>query len=169
MNFYTTINQHFESYLTDSYLTFLHDKILKGFDKCLMNGIILIDFQKAFDTIDFDILMKKLIAIGFSNHTNSYFKSYLSNQLFRVNLENCCFQYQMQGTTRIYSGSFTLSHTLSHVYDKSQAVKLNLFLYAAGSCVVFLEKYVIEIEKQLNIHFTSIFDQFVDSRLSLWR
>ena len=64
MKFYTTINQDFESHSTDSYLTFLHDKILKGFDKCLMNGVILIDFQKAIDTIHLDILMKKSIAIG---------------------------------------------------------------------------------------------------------
>ena len=33
--------------LTDSCLTFLHDKILKGFDKGLMTGMILIDLQKA--------------------------------------------------------------------------------------------------------------------------
>ena len=64
-----------KNHLTDSYLTFLHDNILKGFDKAWMNGIILIDFKKALDTIDNDIIMKKLSAIGFSNHTISWFKS----------------------------------------------------------------------------------------------
>ena len=54
---------------------FLHDKILIGFDKALMNGMILIKFQKAFDTTDNDIIMKKLSAIGFSNHTINWFKS----------------------------------------------------------------------------------------------
>ena len=48
--------------------------------------MMLIDLQKAFDTIDHDILLKKLSAIGFSNHTIGWFKSYLSNRLFRVNL-----------------------------------------------------------------------------------
>ena len=51
-----------------------------------MTGMMLIDLQKAFDTIDHDILLKKLSAIGFSNHTIGWFKSYLSNRLFRVNL-----------------------------------------------------------------------------------
>ena len=78
-----------KNHSTDSCLTFLHDKILKGFDKGLMTGMILVDLQKAFDTIDHDILLKKLSAIGFSNHTIGWFKSYLSNRLFRVNLENC--------------------------------------------------------------------------------
>ena len=64
-----------ENHSTDSCLTFLHDKILKGFDKGLMTGMILIDLQKAFDTIDHDILLKKLSAIGFSNHTIGWFKS----------------------------------------------------------------------------------------------
>ena len=43
----------------DLCLMFLHETILKGFDKGLMNGMILIDLQKAFDTIDHDILSKK--------------------------------------------------------------------------------------------------------------
>ena len=67
---------------------FLDDKILKSFDKGLMTGMILIVLQKTFHTIDHDKLLKKLSAIGFSNHTVGWFKSYLSNRLFRVNLEN---------------------------------------------------------------------------------
>ena len=53
-----------------------------------MTGMILIDLQKAFDTIDYDILLKKSSTTGFSNHTIGWFKSYLSNRLFRVNLGN---------------------------------------------------------------------------------
>ena len=74
---------------TDSCLKFLHDKILKAFDKSLMTGMILIDFQKDFDLVSHDILLKRLSAIGFSNDTICWFKSYLSNWLFGVNLENC--------------------------------------------------------------------------------
>ena len=47
----------------------MNDKILKGFDKGLMAGMILIDLQKAFDTNDHDVLLQKLFAIGFSKHT----------------------------------------------------------------------------------------------------
>ena len=48
-----------------------------------------------------------------------------------------------------------------------QAVKSNLFLYADDSCLIFLGKDVIEIEKQLNIDFTNICEWFVDNRLSI--
>ena len=58
---------------------FLHDHVLKGFDKSLMTGMILIDLEKAFYAIEHDILLKKLSAVGFSIHTISWFKSYFSN------------------------------------------------------------------------------------------
>ena len=129
--------------------------------------MILVDLQKVFDTIDHEILLKKLSAIGFSNHTIGWLKSYLSNQLFRVNLENC------------YSDPFNITCGvpqesilgpllfLIYVNDMPQAVKSNLFLCADDSCLVFQEKDAIEIEKQLNEDFTNICEWFVDNRLSI--
>ena len=38
-----------------------------------MTGIILIDLQKAFDTIDHDILLQILYAIAFSKHLVNWF------------------------------------------------------------------------------------------------
>ena len=45
---------------TDFCLSYLNDKILKGFDKGLMTDMILIDLQEAFDTTDNGILLQKL-------------------------------------------------------------------------------------------------------------
>ena len=58
------------------------DKVLKGFGKGMVIGMILIDLQKAFATIDHDVLLQKLYAVGFSKHTVNLFKSYLSNRSF---------------------------------------------------------------------------------------
>ena len=54
---------------TDLCLSYLKDKILKGFDNGLFTGMILIDLQKAFDTIDHNILLVKLKTIGFCDDT----------------------------------------------------------------------------------------------------
>ena len=90
MKFYRNINLNFEkNHSTGTCLTLLHDKFWKGSDKGLMTSMILIDLQTPFDTIDDDKLLKKLSAIGFSTHAIGWIKSYLLNQLFRGNLENC--------------------------------------------------------------------------------
>ena len=48
MKFYTTVNQDFEKITRHIHSagSFLHDKILKSFDKGLITGMILFDFQK---------------------------------------------------------------------------------------------------------------------------
>ena len=54
---------------TDLCVSYLNDKILKRFDNGLFTGMILIYLQKAFDTIDHNILLEKLKAIGFCDDT----------------------------------------------------------------------------------------------------
>ena len=50
--------------------------------------MILIDLQKAFDTVNHDILLKKMEFIGFSEGTTKCFKSNLSNRKFKVHIKN---------------------------------------------------------------------------------
>ena len=50
--------------------------------------MILIDIQKAFDTVSHDILLKKMEFIGFSEETTKWFKSYLSNRKFKAHIKN---------------------------------------------------------------------------------
>ena len=69
-------------------LSYLNGKILKGFDKGLFTGMILIDLQKAFDAIDQNILIEKLRAIDFCNGTVNWFHSYLNDRAFLVSIEN---------------------------------------------------------------------------------
>ena len=44
---------------TDYCLSYLQDKVSKGFDSGLLTGMILIDLKKAFHTIDHKILIEK--------------------------------------------------------------------------------------------------------------
>ena len=52
------------SYSTDSCLTHLTDQIRFDMDKGNYTGMVMIDLQKAFDTIDHNILLNKLKAIS---------------------------------------------------------------------------------------------------------
>ena len=53
-----------------------------------MTGMILMDLQKAFDTIDHDIILEKIHCLGFSEPTIQWFRSYLTNRLSSVNVDN---------------------------------------------------------------------------------
>ena len=78
--YYITINQVFEVTIQQIYVCL--------FDKSLLTGMILIDLQKAFDTIDHEILLQKLKVIKFSESTIKWFKSHLSEKIFLLNIEN---------------------------------------------------------------------------------
>ena len=61
----------------------------------MITDMILIDLQKAFDTIDHDVLLQNLYAIGSSKHTVNCFKSYLSNKSFLINVGSYFFNLHM--------------------------------------------------------------------------
>ena len=73
---------------TETCLTHITDSILKGCDKGLHTGMILIDLQKAFDTINYNILLEKMVFFKFSPATISWFKSYLANRSFIADVES---------------------------------------------------------------------------------
>ena len=77
-----------ENHSTNLCLSYLTDKILKSFDEGLLTGMILINLQKAFDSIDHEILLQKLKAIRFSKATLQWLNSYLSELIFLVNIES---------------------------------------------------------------------------------
>ena len=71
----------------DSCLSYLNNKIATGFESDLHTGMILINLQKAFDTANQKILLKKMELIGFSEEKAKWFKSYLSNRKFKVHIQ----------------------------------------------------------------------------------
>ena len=73
---------------TDLCLLYLSGKISKSFDNGFFTGMILIDLQKAFETIDHDILLEKVKATGFCDDTLSWFHSYLTDRAFLVRIES---------------------------------------------------------------------------------
>ena len=120
---------------TNLCLSFLTDKIIKGFDGGLLKGLILIDLQKAFDTINHEILLKKLEAIGFSDKCIRWLWSYLYERIFFIEIEK---QLSDFGKASFGVPQVSVLRTLlflNYVNDMPQAVKSNLFLYADDSRV----------------------------------
>ena len=129
--------------------------------------MILIDLQKGFVTIDHDIPLQKLYAIGFSKHLVNSFRSYLINKAFLVKLRNI-FSQPIFVSGIVSQGSILGPLLLIYINDMSQAAKCNLFLYD-DTCLVSQHTYINRIEKQLNNNFENICDWFVDNKYLFWR
>ena len=126
--------------------------------------MILIDLQKAFDTIDHNILLEKLMAIGFCDDTVHWFHSYLTDRAFLVSIEN-----KYSSISKISCGVLQGSILgpllfLIYVNDMKQAVSSDLLLYADDSCLVFQHKHVTEIETHLNNDFSNLCEWFLDNK-----
>jgi len=53
------------------------DYVRRGMDQSLLTGAVFIDLRKAFDSVDQDLLIRKLQSIGLKSTELNWFKSYL--------------------------------------------------------------------------------------------
>ena len=99
--------------------------------------MILVDLKNEFDTINHDILLKKMSSVGFSFQSITWFESYLSNRRFQVNIKNK--YYNVANINCGVPQGFILGPLLFLLYvnDMSLAVDCELFLYADDSCLVY--------------------------------
>ena len=129
--------------------------------------MILIDLQKAFVTINHDILVNKMELIGFSKKTTKWFKSYLSERKFIVHIKNTSSE-PGDLLCGVPQGSILGPLLfLLYVNDMPQAVECDLLFYADDTCLIFQHKDITETEVVLNKNFSKLCDWFVDNKLSI--
>ena len=156
-----------KNYSTNYCLAYLNDKISKGFDQRLYTGMILIDLQKAFDTINHLLLLEKMAFLGFSEKTIKWFKSYLTDRKFIVYVNEATSDPGPLSCGVPQGSILGPLLFLLYVNDMPQATKSELLLYADDSCILFQHKDVNTIQTQLNEDFSNLCDWFVDNKLSI--
>ena len=103
--------------------------------------MILIDLQKAFDTINHKILLYKHFPIGFSNNTISWYESNLAERHFTVEVGSRVSKFA--NISCVVPPGSILGPLLFLIY-------INLYLYADDSCFLFQHKDVTEVKKAVN-------------------
>ena len=122
-------------FATDTCLIHLTDFIKFEMDKGNLIGMVLLDLQKAFDTVDHGILLMKMEALGFSQDVIRWFRSYLSDRQQLVDLSGT-----LSSSAAISCGvpqGSILGPLLFLIYvnDMSGAVNHKLLLYADNSAI----------------------------------
>ena len=152
---------------TDTCLSYLTDEVKIGFEEGLLTGMVLIDLQKTFDTIDHSILLEKMSCLGFAGKMIAWYMSYLTNRSFIVSVGK---ESSSPGklSWSVPQGSILGPLLfLLYVNDMPQAVNSELLLYADDTCLIYMEKDIQKIEEQLNSDFTSLCEWFIDNKLSV--
>ena len=137
-------------------------------DERFYTGIILVDLQKAVDTLDHTVLLQKMECISFKESIIKWFQSYLSNRKFFSTLENV-FSDAGLINCGVPQGSILGSLLfLIYVNDLPQALnETGSYLYADDTCIFYQDKDVEKIEKVLNKEFSSLCKWFIDNKLSI--
>ena len=98
--------------------------------------MILFDLQKAFNTIGHEMFLKKIKDMGFSESAIGWYRSYLEDRYFVVNVA-CSTSEKASLNCGVPQGSILGPLIfLMYVNDMAQAVKCHLYLYADDSCII---------------------------------
>ena len=121
--------------------------------------MILTDLQKAFDTLDHEILLDKMKYLGFTSKTIDWLGSYLKKRNIVVSIEKT-----LSETGILNCGvpqGLILGPILFLLYanDMNTALKnCDLRLYADDTCVLYSHQNVKVIERNLNHDFNNLVD-----------
>ena len=154
-----------KSYSTDTCLINLMDHIRNLIYKGHYVGMVLLDLQKAFDTVDHDILCDKLEAMGLD--FTKWFKSYLENRQ-QVVVANGTVSEPGTVSCRVPQGSILGSLLfLCYVNDMPMSVKCKLLLYADDSALIVSGSDPKIIADALSKELESCRQWLMDNKLSL--
>ena len=152
-------------YSTDTCLMNLTDYVKGKVNNGELVGMVMIDLRKAFDTVDGDILIGKLSAMGVTSL--DWFRSYLFDreQCTQVGGKNSSF---LQITCGVPQGSI-LGPTLflCYVNDMASCLNCHLSLYADDSALIFSGKNASQIASFLSQELSLCKKWLIDNRLSL--
>ena len=153
------------SYSTDTCLAGLTDYIKGEMGKGNLVGLVLLDLQKAFDTVDHRILLDKLDSMGVSSV--SWFCSYLEGRSQCVEVDGVRSTLE-KVECGVPQGSI-LGPLLFLVYvnDMHLSVNCRLALYADDSALVFSHSDPVVIGNSLSTELSSCREWLIDNKLSL--
>ena len=69
-----------KNHSTQDAVTYFTDCIRKGIDEGCVTAAVFVDFRKAFDSVNHQLLLKKLPGYGINNHELRWFKNYLTSR-----------------------------------------------------------------------------------------
>ena len=130
-------------------------------------GMVLLNLQKAFDTVDHDILLMKLELLGLSSDAIRWSRSYVSGRQQLVDVSGT-FSSQANISCCVLQGS-VLGPLLFLIYvnDMSAVVKQKLLLYADDAAVLVSGTNTEQVQSLLSGELEMVSEWLIGNKLSL--
>ena len=151
---------------TDTCLIHLLDQIRDNNSKGLYTGMIMLDLQKAFDTVDHQILCSKLDIMGIDS---TWFKSYLTGRSQVVGCGGVL--SKLEGISCGVPQGSILGPLLFLCYVNNMSTSIDddckLILYADDSAILYTHRDTKVISSKLGKVLENCSDWLIDNKLSL--
>lgn len=153
---------------TETCIIHLTDSIRKAVDKGDFCGMVMLDLQKAFDTIDHEILIYKLKAIGFDKNSLKWVQSYLKDRKQQVDIKGTLSNPLFINCGVPQGSLLGPLFFLLYINDLKVACPEELFLYADDvAAIVVAHRDKEMVEKTMSLQLEEISKWFLDNKLFL--
>lgn len=134
------------------------DEINGALDKQKQVGVIFIDFKKAFDTLEHEQLLEAAEECGIAGPLNKWLRAYLAGRTLCTVVDGCSSTTPAPATCGVPTGSVCGPVAyIMHVNSMSNVVKnCKIYMYADDTCLVYADKDLSVIEKNIQEDFTNI-------------
>ena len=153
---------------TNHAITYMIEKIKRKLDEKQLVAGVFIDLEKAFDTVNHNILLSKLSHYGISGPALAWFTSYLNNRHQRVSIDGNMSDYRR--ITRGVPQVSILGPLLFLIYlnDLHNAIKNSTTIHFADDTeLTCWERNANKLRRKLNEDLQRLFEWLCANRLSL--
>lgn len=144
------------------------DECVTALDNKSFTISVFLDFSKAFDTVNRDILLRKMDRLGFRGNVNNFFKTYLTDRSMYVSVNGCD---STTGTVNIGvpQGSVSASWLFTlYINDMHRCSRRLKFIHFADDTTIYMTgSNLKELTKQMCEELNAIDDWLKTNRLSL--